>query len=61
MKNVIILILCLIYIANVSKGNDKIKPLSDKQIINQIEINRPSKGAKIPSDIKTRLGATHVA
>lgn len=61
MKNVIILILCLIFIANISKGNDKIKPLSDKQIINQIEINRPSKGAKIPSDIKTRLGATHVA
>lgn len=37
------------------------KPLSDQQIAKIIEKHRPLKGGLIPSDIKNRLGATHVA
>lgn len=35
--------------------------LSDQQIIELIDNSRPLKGAKIPNDIKHRLGTTHVS
>jgi hypothetical protein len=34
--------------------------LSDEQILELINMHRPSKGGEIPSDLKYRLGATHV-
>lgn len=34
--------------------------LSDDQILELIDKNRPSKGGDLPSDLKYRLGATHV-
>lgn len=36
------------------------KKMSDEQILELIEQHRPSKGGKIPGDLKYRLGATHV-
>lgn len=36
------------------------KKLSDEQILSLIDKHRPSKGGKIPNDLKYRLGATHV-
>jgi len=41
--------------------NPEKKPLTDAEIAQIIEKNRPLKGGVVPKDIKHRLGATHVA
>lgn len=59
MKNFIILLILFCIISPIRIFGEK--SLNDEQISKLIEKNRPLKGAKIPSDIKNRLGATHVA
>ena len=61
MKSPFLFILALCCITFVHAQKNVFQHLTDKQIIEQIEKSRPSKGAQIPSDIKNRLGATHVA
>lgn len=61
MKNIFIL-LCILYgSTNLwAQKKDNTISLTDQQIVARISGNRPLKGALIPSDIKDRLGATHV-
>lgn len=59
-------ILCLIFGLSTSSCTLKsanIAPIieGDDEIIARIDAHRPSKGATIPSDIKRKLGASHVA
>ncbi len=50
----------LLSLSTLALASEK-KNLNDRQIAEVIDKNCPLKGARIPSDIKDRLGATHVA
>jgi hypothetical protein len=51
----------LLYANAFAQGKDPVMGMTDEQILARIEKHQPLKGAKIPKDIKHRLGATHVA
>lgn len=60
MKNVLTILLFFLF-HSLSFGNSGYtKELTDEQIKQIISQYRPLKGARIPSDLKHRLGATHV-
>ncbi len=61
MKKYVFILLAIFFIASGYTNKKGLKPLTDKQIIEKIEKHRPLKGALIPSNIKDRIGATHVA
>lgn len=42
-------------------NKDEVKRMTNQEILNLIEMNRPSKGKEIPGDMYKHLGATHVA
>ncbi|MGE5348029.1 MAG: hypothetical protein ACM3NP_02010, partial [Actinomycetota bacterium] len=54
MKKTLFLTMMLTVLVSCNTGND------DKAIIETITAHRPLKGAEIPADIASRLGATHV-
>jgi hypothetical protein len=61
-KNIFLIILTTVaLLVGCSKSENRVAELTDQQILEIIEKNRPLNGASIPDDIKHRLGATHVA
>jgi len=60
MKEILISFVTLFLISSICYSKSKSGSLTDQQIIQRIEKNRPSKGAMIPVDVKDLLGATHV-
>jgi len=62
MKKILLFVFIICCYTNLwAQKNGKVSSLSDQQIVEQINKNRPLKGAIIPIDIKDRIGATHVA
>ncbi len=61
MKYLLSFLLIIFIISNCLAQSTKSKVLTDEQITAVIEKRRPLKGAKVPADMKARLGATHVA
>ena len=54
-------LLSVIFVNYLMSQNSAVSQLNDELIIKKIESFQPLKGAKIPLDIRNRLGATHVA
>ena len=54
-------LLSVIFVNYLMSQNSAVSQLKDELIIKKIESFQPLKGAKIPLDIRNRLGATHVA
>ena len=61
MKKILLFVFIICCYTNLwAQKNGKVSSLSDQQIVERINKNRPLKGAIIPTDIKDRIGATHV-
>ena len=54
-------LLSVIFVNYLMSQNSAVSQLKDELIIKKIESFQPLNGAKIPLDIRNRLGATHVA
>jgi hypothetical protein len=52
-------LLSVIFVNYLMSQNSAVSQLKDELIIKKIESFQPLKGAKIPLDIRNRLGATH--
>ena len=60
MRKIIYIVFLLVNVCFVNAQKFVSDNLSDEQILELINMHRPSKGGEIPSDLKYRLGATHV-
>lgn len=60
MKKIVIVSLLVACITTVQSQVLPVAELSDKQIIERINEHRPSLSGSVPSDLKYKLGATHV-
>ncbi|HET8828817.1 MAG TPA: hypothetical protein VFM79_05725 [Pelobium sp.] len=62
MEKIWVILVCSVLALKTFGQNTNIdKPLTDVQIIQLINLHQPLKGATVPPDIKSQIGATHVA
>ena len=62
MKKISTLLFCILWATTIfSQTNREIQSMADDQVLLAIAKHQPLNGAKIPSNIKDQLGATHVA
>jgi hypothetical protein len=60
MKKILFIPFILIFGCSVCSKSQSTANLTDQQILEIIQKNRPSKGGALPADLKNRLGATHM-